>query len=127
MTVTTVFEDAAVVWILRFEPARLRRMMRAAEARLFDVIVAEDMDRIFRDQGDYHAARKRLDFLGIGIHTASGKIGRLEGSLRALMGEMFVENLIVSRRRGLEAVVARRPPRRRTRLWLCIVRESPAC
>jgi site-specific DNA recombinase len=53
-------------------------LMRAAEARRFDVIVAEDVDRISRDQGDWHAARKRLDFLGIAIHTASGKVGKLD-------------------------------------------------
>ena len=50
--------------------------MRAAESKSFNVIVAEDMDRIFRDQADYHAARKRLDFLGVAIHTAGGKVGR---------------------------------------------------
>jgi site-specific DNA recombinase len=32
-------------------------MMRAAEAKAFDVIVAEGMDRIFRNQADYHSAR----------------------------------------------------------------------
>jgi site-specific DNA recombinase len=68
--------------------------MRAAEALRFDVIVAEDVDRISRDQGDWHTARKRLDFLGIAIHTASGKVGKLDGALRALMGEMFLENLV---------------------------------
>jgi len=80
-------------------------LMRAAEALRFDVIVAEDVDRISRDQGDWHTARKRLDFLGIAIHTASGKVGKLDGALRALMGEMFLENLVVHTRRGLEAVV----------------------
>jgi site-specific DNA recombinase len=80
-------------------------MMRSAESKLFDIVVAEDMDRIFRDQGDYHAARKRLDFLGIGIHTASGKVGRLDGALRAMMGEMYLENLAIHVRRGLEGVV----------------------
>jgi site-specific DNA recombinase len=64
--------------------------MRAAEALRFDVIVAEDVDRISRDQSDWHTARKRLDFLGIAIHTASGKVGKLDGALRALMGEMFL-------------------------------------
>ena len=61
--------------------------MQAAESRLFDVIVAEDMDRIFRDQADYHNARKRLDFLGITLHTATGKVGTIDGTLRALMSE----------------------------------------
>ena len=80
-------------------------LMRAAEALRFDVIVAEDVDRISRDQGDWHTARKRLDFLGIAIHTASGKVGKLDGALRALMGEMFLENLVVHTRRGLESVI----------------------
>jgi len=80
-------------------------LMRAAEALRFDVIVAEDVDRISRDQGDWHTARKRLDFLGIAIHTSSGKVGKLDGALRALMGEMFLENLVVHTRRGLESVI----------------------
>jgi DNA invertase Pin-like site-specific DNA recombinase len=105
MTVVTVFEDRAVSASSSINRAGFIAMMRSAEAKLFDIIVAEDMDRIFRDQGDYHAARKRLDFLGIGIHTASGKISRLEGSLRALMGEWY---------RGRHS---RRPSRRRPRLW----------
>jgi site-specific DNA recombinase len=58
--VAMTFEDHAVS--ATSERPGFDAMMRAAEARLFDVIVAEDMDRIFRDQADYHAARKRLDF-----------------------------------------------------------------
>src|SRR5260370_37715422 len=60
--------------------------MRAAKAQLFDVIVAEDLDRLFRNQADYHTSRERLEFLGIQIHTASGKVGKLDGSVQALMG-----------------------------------------
>lgn len=104
-TVAMMFEDRAVSGSSAINRPGFIAMMRAAEAKLFDVIVAEDMDRIFRDQGDYHAARKRLDFLGIGIHTASGKVGRLDGALRALMGELYLENLALHVRRGLEAVV----------------------
>jgi site-specific DNA recombinase len=80
-------------------------LMRAAEAKAFDIIVAEDVDRISRDQGDWHTARKRLDFLGIAIHTIGGRVGKLDGALRAMMGELFLENLAVHTRRGLEAVI----------------------
>jgi site-specific DNA recombinase len=52
--------------------------MRAAAAKVFDVVVTEDMDRIFRDQADYHAARKELDFLGITIHSATGKVTKID-------------------------------------------------
>ncbi len=79
--------------------------MRGANAGLFDVIVAEHVDRISRDQADYHTARKSLDHAGVAIHTASGKVGKLDGALHALMGEMFLENLALHTRRGLEGVV----------------------
>jgi site-specific DNA recombinase len=103
--VVMTFEDRAVSASSAINRPGFVAMMRAAEAKLFDIIVAEDMDRIFRDQGDYHTARKQLDFLGIGIHTATGKVGRLDGALRALMGEMYLENLALHVRRGLEGVV----------------------
>jgi site-specific DNA recombinase len=79
--------------------------MRAAVRREFEAIFVEDIDRLSRDQGDYHAARKRLDFLGITIHTATGVVSRIDGSLRALMGELFIENLAVHTKRGMEGVV----------------------
>ena len=105
MAVISTFEDRAISGTGAINRPGFQALMRAAEAKLFDVIVAEDMDRLFRDQADYHNARKQLDFIGISIHTASGRVGRLDGSLRALMGEMFVENLVIHTRRGLEGVI----------------------
>lgn len=104
--VIMTFEDRAVSGSSTVNRPGFQAMMRAAETRAFDVIFAEDIDRISRDQADYHAARKRLDYLGVAIHTATGgKISRIDGSLRALMSEMFIENLAIHIRRGLEAVV----------------------
>jgi site-specific DNA recombinase len=103
--VVATFEDRAISGASTVNRPGFQSMMRTAEGRAFDVLVAEDVDRISRDQGDYHTARKRLDFLGVEIHTLSGKVGRIDGSLRALMGEMYLDNLRVHTRRGLEAVV----------------------
>lgn len=105
MAIVSTFEDRQISGAGIINRPGFQSLMRGAEAQFFDVIVVEDMDRLFRNQADYHNSRERLDFLGIQIHTASGKIGRLDGSLRALMGEMFIENLIIHTRRGLEAVV----------------------
>jgi site-specific DNA recombinase len=102
MAVVSTFEDRAVSGASAVNRPGFRAMMQAAEARMFDCLVAEDVDRISRDQGDWHAARKRLDFLGITIHTAGGKVGKLDGALRALMGEMFIENLALHTRRGMD-------------------------
>jgi site-specific DNA recombinase len=105
MTVVLTFEDRAVSASSAKNRPGFIALMRAAAARLFDVVVAEDMDRIFRDQADYHAARKERDFLGITIHTATGKVTKIDGALRALMGEMYLENLALHVRRGLEGVI----------------------
>jgi len=100
MAVVMTFEDRAISGTATVNRPGFQSMMRAAEAKLFDVLVVEDVDRLSRDQGDYHSARKRLDFLGISIHAATGKVGKLDGALRALMGEMFIENLVLHVRRG---------------------------
>ncbi|MCA1531441.1 recombinase family protein [Bradyrhizobium sp. NBAIM03] len=105
MAVISTFEDRAISGSAAVNRPGFQALMQAAENSLFDVIVAEDMDRIFRDQADYHNARKRLDFLGITLHTASGKVGTIDGALRALMSEQFIENLRVHTRRGLEGVL----------------------
>jgi hypothetical protein len=55
--------------------------------------VAEDQDRIARDEEDWHAARKRLAFLEIQIHTSAGTVTRLEGGMRAMMKTVSLENL----------------------------------
>jgi site-specific DNA recombinase len=105
MAVISTFEDRAISGAGAINRPGFQALMRDAEARVFDVIVAEDMDRLFRDQADYHVSRRHLDHLGIEIHTASGKVGKLDGALRALMSEMYIENLVVHTRRGLEGVI----------------------
>src|SRR5262245_7689816 len=91
MAVVSVFEDRALSGAGAINRPGFQALMRAAELKSFDVIVAEDMDRLFRDQADYHNARRHLDHLGVAIHTAgSGKVGKLDGALRALMSEMFL-------------------------------------
>jgi site-specific DNA recombinase len=105
MAVISTFEDRAISGTGAINRPGFQALMRAAEAHLFDVIVAEDMDRLFRDQADYHTTRKHLDHLGVAIHTATGKVGKLDGALRALMSEMYIENLVLHTRRGLEGVI----------------------
>lgn len=84
-----------------------QRLMRDADVGAFQVVIAEDIDRISRDEADYHAARKRLTFLGIKIHSAhGGEISSIEGSVRAMMGALYLENLAQKTRRGLAGVIA---------------------
>lgn len=100
-----VFSDRAISGANAVNRVEFLAMIEAAEAGRFDVLVTEDIDRLIRDQGDYHAARKRLDFAGVPIHTLAGRVGKIEGSLRALTSEMFLDNLAVHTRRGMEGVI----------------------
>src|ERR1700722_9197960 len=68
LTVVAVFDDRAISGTSVANRPGFQKMMQAAEARSFDVLVAEDVDRISRDQGDWHSSRKRFEFLGIAIH-----------------------------------------------------------
>src|SRR5579871_435748 len=104
-TVAKVFEDRAISGSSTANRPGFKEMMRALEGRGFDVLVSEDMDRIFRDKADYHNARKSFEYHGVPIHTATGKVGKLDGSLRALMGEYFIDNLKVHVVRAMEGVI----------------------
>jgi site-specific DNA recombinase len=107
LTVVDTYADCARSGSSTVNRAGWQQIMRDADARAFDVILAEDIDRISRDEADYHAARKRLAFLGIKIHTAhGGEISNIEGSVRAMMGALFLEQLAHKTRRGLAGVVA---------------------
>ncbi len=67
----------------------------------------EDIDRCFRDEADYHIARKRLAFLEINFHSAGGIVSRIEGSIRALQGAIELEKLAQKTHRGQKGAVER--------------------
>jgi site-specific DNA recombinase len=82
------------------------RMCADAETHRFDVVLAEDIDRLARKQADSSGLRERLEFLGIELHTvADGKVTKLHSGLRGLMSELFLDNLRLHIKRGLNGVV----------------------
>lgn len=104
-SVVATYEDRALSGTSTTQRAGFQAMMKAAALRSFDVIVVEDIDRLFRNEADFHAARQRLSFLGISIHTAQGVVSRIEGSLRAMMSALFIENLALHVHRGMSGVI----------------------
>jgi hypothetical protein len=117
MAVVSTFEDRAISGSSAINRPGFQALLRATEVRAFDVIVAEDVDRISRDLSDWHAARKRLDFLGVTIHVASGKVGKIDGALRADGRNVPRKPRFAhpARPRGRHP---RWPPRRWPSLWL---------
>ena len=72
----------------------------------FDVVVAEALDRLSRDQEDTAGLFKRLTFAGVNIVTlAEGDITHLHVGLKGTMNALFLKDLADKTRRGLRGRV----------------------
>ena len=84
----------------------MQMMLHDAAAGHFDIIVAESLDRMSRDQEDIAHVHKRLSFAGIAIHTLSeGAINELHIGLKGTMGALYLKDLADKTRRGLRGRV----------------------
>ncbi|MDZ5697508.1 recombinase family protein [Chelativorans sp. M5D2P16] len=80
--------------------------MREAQAGRYDVVLAEALDRISRDQADVATLFKHLKFAGITIVTlAEGEISELHVGLKGTMNALFLKDLADMTRRGLRGRV----------------------
>lgn len=106
LTVTATFEDRAVSGSNLINRLGVQRLLAAAKARQFDVLIAESMSRVGRDQEDRAAIRKRLRFAGIAIMTpADGVVTDLTDGIRAVIDSQYLDDLKHSIRRGMSGVV----------------------
>ena len=81
-------------------------MLAGAREAEFDVVVAEALDRLSRDQEGVAALFKRLQFAGIKLVTLSeGEIGPLHIGLKGTMNALFLKDLADKTRRGLRGRV----------------------
>jgi site-specific DNA recombinase len=72
----------------------------------FDVVMAEALDRLSRDQEDVAGLFKRLRFAGVRLFTlAEGEINELHVGLKGTMNALFLKDLAQKVRRGLEGRV----------------------
>ena len=104
--VARVYQDAAASGASRHGRPGLARMLAEAEAKAFDVLLAESMSRIGRDPEDRAAVRKHLKFFGITIEVpAEGVVSPLLDGVRALIDSEQLEDLKRHTRRGMSARV----------------------
>jgi site-specific DNA recombinase len=81
-------------------------LLEDARRGAFDIVVAEALDRLSRDQEDIAALLKRLRFAGVRLFTlAEGEIGELHVGLKGTMNALFLKDLAAKTRRGLEGRV----------------------
>ncbi len=99
------YQDRAMSSASRWRPAFLQ-IIEDAKRGLFDVVVAESLDRLSRDQEDLPYLFKQLGFVGVRIFTLSeGWISELHVGLSGTMGALFLKQLAEKTRRGLRGRV----------------------
>jgi site-specific DNA recombinase len=101
-----VFHDSAVSGGSTFRRHAYHAMLEGAVNGGFEVVVAEALDRLSRDQEDVAALFKRLQFAGIQIVTlAEGEISALHVGLKGTMNALFLKDLAQKTHRGLRGRV----------------------
>lgn len=105
-TLVQVYRDAAISGSSTLRPG-YQALLEAARQGECDVVLAEALDRLSRDQEDVAALFKRLRFAGIQLLTlAEGEINQLHVGLKGTMNALFLKDLADKTRRGLRGRVA---------------------
>ena len=86
----------------------VQELIADALAGNFDIVLAEALDRISRDQEDIAGVYKRMQFAGVEIITLSeGLISSLHIGLKGTMNALFLKDLADKTRRGLRGRIER--------------------
>ena len=104
-SVEHVYRDRALSGSSSLRPG-YQALMAAARKGDFEVVVAEALDRLSRDQEDVAALYKRLRFAGVRIVTlAEGEVSELHVGLKGTMNALFLRDLAAKTHRGLRGRV----------------------
>ncbi|MDO5703817.1 MAG: recombinase family protein [Paracoccus sp. (in: a-proteobacteria)] len=100
------YEDAAISGASTILRPGIQRLMRDALHGEFNILLAEALDRISRDQADVATLFKQLKFAGVSIVTlAEGEISELHVGLKGTMNALFLKDLAMKTHRGLRGRV----------------------
>ncbi|BAU39233.1 resolvase [Acetobacter pasteurianus NBRC 101655] len=100
------YQDAAISGASTILRPGIQALLRDAQTGKFDVVLAEALDRISRDQADVATLFKHLRFAGVAIVTlAEGEISELHVGLKGTMNALFLKDLAMKTHRGLRGRV----------------------
>ena len=100
--VTEVYADHAISGASILRPG-YQKMLEDARNGAFDILVAEALDRLSRDQENIAGLYKQLTFAGVRLITLSeGEVNELHVGLKGTMNALFLKDLAQKTRRGLE-------------------------
>ena len=98
--IVEVYPDYALSGASRFRPA-FEQMQVDAEARRFDVIRVEALDRLSRKLADVSHLHDRLTFFGIRLHAvATGEVTGVHVGMLGTMAQMYLKDLAEKTKRG---------------------------
>lgn len=101
-----IFSDSAYSGATMARPG-IQSLMDLARSGKFDLLIAESLDRISRDQEDIAAIFKRLSFCKVNMYTLSdGLINELHIGLKGTMSALFLKDLAEKTRRGMLGTVS---------------------
>ena len=104
-SLSEVYSDASISGATTLRPG-YQKLLEDARAGRFDVLVAEALDRLSRDQENIAGLYKQLSFAGVRLITlAEGEINELHIGLKGTMNALFLKDLAQKTRRGLEGRV----------------------
>src|SRR6476469_1589642 len=104
-TLTATYTDHAVSGQIRMRPG-YQKLLEDARAGAFDVVVAEALDRLSRDQEEVAGLFKHLHYAGAKLVTlAEGEISELNVGLKGTMNALFLKDLAAKAHRGLHGRV----------------------
>jgi len=102
---SATYTDRAQSGASRLRPG-YQSLLEDARKGQFDVVVAEALDRLSRDQEDVASLYKQLSFASVKLTTiAEGEISELHVGLKGTMNALFLKDLGQKVRRGLEGRV----------------------
>ena len=104
-TLSATYTDRAQSGASRLRPG-YQSLLEDARKGQFDVVLSEALDRLSRDQEDTAALYKHLYFAGVTLTTlAEGEITELHVGLKGTMNALFLKDLALKTRRGIEGRV----------------------
>jgi DNA invertase Pin-like site-specific DNA recombinase len=100
------YEDAAISGANMILRPGIQKLLADAQAGEFDIVVAEALDRVSRDQADVATLFKHLQFARVPLVTLTeGEISELHVGLKGTMNALFLKDLAKKTHRGLRGRV----------------------
>ncbi|WCK21870.1 recombinase family protein [Agrobacterium tumefaciens] len=100
--IVATYKDAGISASSMILRPGIQMLLQDAQTGQFDIVLAEALDRISRDQADIATLFKHLKFAGVPIVTlAEGEISELHIGLKGTMNALFLKDLAAKTHRGL--------------------------